>query len=49
MHTKILIKDHTYNSENWLEFFEGNKKKDDLADSYLMILYYLKKNKLIKI
>jgi hypothetical protein len=49
MHTKILIKDHTYNSEKWLEFFEGNKKKDDLADSYLMILYYLKKNKLIKI
>ena len=25
------------------------KKKDDLADSFLMILYYLKKNKLINL
>lgn len=49
LHTKLLIKDHEMNNKNWLGFFESNKKKDDLADSFLMILYYLKKNKLIKL
>ena len=29
-----------------LEFFNSNKKKDDLADSFLQALYYIKKNKL---
>jgi len=48
LHTNLLLKEHEYNSKNWCEFFNKNKKKDDLADSFLMILYYLKKNKLIK-
>ena len=49
LHTKLILKDHKYNYENWNNYFEENKKKDDLADSFLMILFYLKKNNLIKI
>ena len=30
-----------------LSFFNSNKKKDDLADSFLQALYYIKKNKLL--
>ena len=48
LHTKLIVSQHKSNSENWSEFFDSNKKKDDLADSFLMILYYLKKNKLIE-
>lgn len=29
--------------EKWLEFFMKNKKRDDLADAYLMCLYHIKK------
>lgn len=49
LHTKLIIEDHKINKEKWLDFYNSNKKKDDLADSFLMILYYLKKNKLIKL
>ena len=48
LHTKLIVSQHKSNSENWSDFFKSNKKKDDLADSFLMILYYLKKNKLIQ-
>lgn len=27
--------------KKWCELFESSKKKDDLSDSYLMIIYYL--------
>lgn len=30
--------------DKWLEYFSGNNKKDDLADAYLMCLYFLKDN-----
>lgn len=33
------------NCPNWLNFFKDNKKRDDLADSFLMSLHYLNKNK----
>lgn len=48
LHTKLILEQHEFNKNNWISFFDKNKKKDDLADSFLMILYYLKKNKLIK-
>ena len=48
LHTRLILEEHEYNKNNWNGFFDKNKKKDDLADSFLMILYYLKKNKLIK-
>jgi hypothetical protein len=48
LHTKLILEQHEFNKNNWINFFDKNKKKDDLADSFLMILYYLKKNKLIK-
>lgn len=48
LHTKLILEQHEFNKNNWIGFFDKNKKKDDLADSFLMILYYLKKNKLIK-
>ena len=38
-YTQYFIKD----MENWLKIFEDNKKKDDLADSYLQGLTYYKK------
>jgi len=47
LHTKLILEHHEFNKNNWIGFFDKNKKKDDLADSFLMILYYLKKNKLI--
>jgi hypothetical protein len=49
LHTKIIIENHEYNNDKWSDYYNSNKKKDDLADSFLMILYYLKKNKLINL
>ena len=37
-HTKYLLKNHS----EYLSFFESNKKKDDLADSFLQAAYFLK-------
>ena len=37
---KILINDD--NDNKWIDFFINNKKKDDLADTYLMNIYYIK-------
>ena len=34
------------NNNKYLNLFNSNKKKDDLADSFLQGLYYIKKNKL---
>lgn len=39
-HAKYYLKDN----ENYIEFFNNHKKKDDLADSFLQGLYYIKKN-----
>lgn len=39
--TKIILE----KCPNWLSFFNDNKKKDDLADSFLMSLHYFNKNK----
>ena len=30
-----------YNNKEWLEFFKGHKKKDDLADSFLQGIWIL--------
>jgi len=30
-----------YNNKEWLEFFKGHKKKDDLADSFLQGIWFL--------
>ena len=40
---KTLLKENT----KWLAFFKGNPKKDDLADSFLQGLWFLKAKKLI--
>jgi hypothetical protein len=43
-HAKYFVKKYN-NSEsdlNYLDFFNGHKKKDDLADSFLQGLYYFK-------
>ena len=40
--TKSLI-----NNENWREFFNKHKKKDDLGDCFLQGIWYLRKNNLI--
>ena len=45
--TQQLIKNKNTNS--WLEMFNKNKKKDDLADCFLQGLYYLSEKKLIDI
>jgi hypothetical protein len=35
-------------NENWISFFKGNKKRDDLADSYLQgLTYHLQLNKML--
>ena len=39
--TKEMIKDQT----NWLEFLESNKKKDDLADSFMQGACYINRQK----
>jgi hypothetical protein len=41
-HCKYYLKD---NNEKYFDFFNGHKKKDDLADSFLQGLYYLSKEK----
>jgi len=41
--TKKIIKD----SNNWSELFEKSKKKDDLGDTLLQAIYYMKNNNLI--
>tara|TARA_X000000368_G_scaffold88406_1_gene67372 strand:- start:1534 stop:2181 length:648 start_codon:yes stop_codon:yes gene_type:complete len=41
--TKKIIKD----SNNWNELFEKSKKKDDLGDTLLQAIYYMKNNNLI--
>ena len=41
-HTKYFIQ----NYKNYLDYFNKIKKKDDLADSFLQGLFYIKKNKL---
>ena len=38
-YSQIMIK----NQSEYLEFFQNNKKKDDLADCYMQGCYYLKK------
>ena len=43
IHCKYFLKDN----KKYLEIFNSNKKKDDLADSFLQALYYIKKNKLL--
>lgn len=35
------VKLDEYNQNNWVDFFEKNKKKDDLSDCYLQALTYL--------
>ena len=42
-HAKYFL---TKDNLNYLDFFNSNTKKDDLADSYLQGLYYIKKNKI---
>lgn len=40
IHTRIMI-NILDEDEKWKQKFEASKKKDDLADSYLMTLYYI--------
>ena len=47
LHTELILEEQQ-NTE-WLDFFKKNKKKDDLADAFLMCLFFLKKNKHINI
>lgn len=42
IHSRYFLKDN----QKRLDFFNSNKKNDDLADSFLQGLYYIKKNKL---
>jgi hypothetical protein len=51
LHTELLLSEifEKKKCEEWLDFFSSNKKKDDLADSFLMNLFFLKKNKYINI
>jgi hypothetical protein len=39
-HSKYFLE--LTDQDKWLEYFVGNSKKDDLADAYLMCLYFLK-------
>ena len=43
--TRKIIEDSEYNNE-WLQHFNKHKKKDDLADCFLQLLWYRDKNKL---
>ena len=43
-YTKYFLK--KYEEQSLFDFFMNHKKKDDLADSYLQGLYYIKANKL---
>lgn len=42
MHSRYFLEETDQN--NWREYFDKNNKKDDLADAYLMCLYFLKDN-----
>ena len=39
--TKDILNTNTLLS-NWCEYFDKHKKKDDLADSFLQALWYIK-------
>ena len=41
LHTELMLTE--LGDPDKLEYFKQNKKKDDLADSYLMIMYFIKK------
>ena len=45
--TRELLHTNNYFTE-WDEHFEKHKKKDDLADSFLQGIWYIKNNKLLK-
>jgi hypothetical protein len=45
LHSQLIL--DSYSTKDWLEFFNSNKKKDDLADSFLMCMYFGIKNKYI--
>ena len=45
LHSQLILETHS--TETWLEFFNSNKKKDDLADAFLMCMYFGIKNKYI--
>ena len=38
-----------YNNKEWLDFFKGHKKKDDLADSFLQGIWFLQNQYNLKI
>jgi hypothetical protein len=38
----LMLKETPINYE-WIEFFENHKKKDDLADAYMMGVFYIMK------
>ena len=40
--TRELVENHDINKK-WLDYFERNKKKDDLADAYLQGIWFLRK------
>ena len=39
----ILNNFNILNKEKWIEYYNKNKKKDDLADTFLMIIYMIQK------
>jgi len=43
-HCRRILKQH--NQLDWLEWFEQQKKRDDISDAYVMGLSYIKMNKL---
>mgnify|MGYP001223273484 CR=1 FL=1 len=45
LHSELILEEHSTN--DWLDFFKSNKKKDDLADAFLMCMYFGIKNKYI--
>ena len=48
IHTRITLNKNNYLNK-WLEHFERHKKKDDLADAFLQVYWYLKFTGLMKI
>jgi hypothetical protein len=46
-HCRRILK-HKNEDVQWIKWFENNKKKDDLADSYVQALSYIKMHKLGK-
>jgi len=40
--TKYLLENH-YKNDNFLEIYNNTKKKDDISDAFLMIIYYYEK------